>query len=214
MFGTGSTTSSSCTRTSPLLISTSRSRPRATMVSGSIREGRSGGLAAGVSRRRCATMAWKRRPPRAGPAGYAQAGVRRRIPTERACRARPGPHAEVLRQRYREAAQAAFAGDERARIWERRTAARQGQIRTLYMAQARIAAGIFCSWGSRTRRRRRSVRARPAAAGQPAARVSARASRVSARASRGERELRALTARRIGNAEPQSKWPNPVPRCG
>ena len=57
--------------------------------------------------------------------------------SERAARGQ-GPMPEVLRQRYREAAQAAFAGDERARIWERRTAARQGQIRTLYMAQARL----------------------------------------------------------------------------
>ena len=45
---------------------------------------------------------------------------------------------EVLRQAYREAAQAAFAGDEGARIWERRMAARQAKIRTLYLAQARL----------------------------------------------------------------------------
>jgi hypothetical protein len=56
---------------------------------------------------------------------------------ERAMRGQ-GAMPEVLRQAYREAAQAAFAGDERARIWERRTAARQGQIRMLYMAQARL----------------------------------------------------------------------------
>ena len=49
-----------------------------------------------------------------------------------------GAMPEVLRQAYREAAQAAFAGDEGARIWERRMAARQAKIRTLYLAQARL----------------------------------------------------------------------------
>jgi type IV secretory pathway VirD2 relaxase len=49
-----------------------------------------------------------------------------------------GAMPEVRRQAYREAAQAAFGGDDAARVWERRTAARQAQVRTLYLAQARL----------------------------------------------------------------------------
>ena len=49
-----------------------------------------------------------------------------------------GPVADVRRQAYREAAKAAFGGDEPLRPWERRTEARQGRVRALYLAQARL----------------------------------------------------------------------------
>jgi hypothetical protein len=56
---------------------------------------------------------------------------------ERAAQGR-GAMPEVRRQAYREAAQAAFGGDDAARVWEGRTAARQAQVRALYLAQARL----------------------------------------------------------------------------
>jgi Relaxase/Mobilisation nuclease domain len=56
---------------------------------------------------------------------------------ERAAQGR-GAMPEVRRQAYREAAQAAFGADDAARVWERRTAVRQAQVRALYLAQARL----------------------------------------------------------------------------
>ena len=66
----------------------------------------------------------------------AERGPLRRM-RERAAQGR-GAMPEVRRQAYREAAQAAFGRDDAARAWENRTAARQAQVRALYLAQARL----------------------------------------------------------------------------
>jgi hypothetical protein len=49
-----------------------------------------------------------------------------------------GAMPDVRRQAYGEAARPAFGGDDAARVWVRRTTARQAQIRALYLAQARL----------------------------------------------------------------------------
>lgn len=49
-----------------------------------------------------------------------------------------GEIAGVLRSAYREAARAAFQGDTVPRAWERKAADRQGAIRSIYQAQARL----------------------------------------------------------------------------
>ncbi|MGH6966620.1 MAG: relaxase/mobilization nuclease domain-containing protein [Phenylobacterium sp.] len=69
----------------------------------------------------------------------AERGPVRRL-RDRAAQGR-GAMPEVRRQAYREAAQAAFGGDEAVRVWERRAAARQAQVRALYLAQARLLQG-------------------------------------------------------------------------
>lgn len=66
----------------------------------------------------------------------AERGAVRRL-RERAAQGQ-GAMPEVRRQAYRDAAQAAFGGDDAARPWERRMAARQAQVRALYLAQARL----------------------------------------------------------------------------
>lgn len=52
-----------------------------------------------------------------------------------------GDMAQVRRSAYREAAKAAFQGDAEPRAWERRMVERQGSVRGLYLAQARLLRG-------------------------------------------------------------------------
>lgn len=49
-----------------------------------------------------------------------------------------GPMARVRQSAYREAAKAAFQGDSQPREWERRSVERQGVVRWIYLAQARL----------------------------------------------------------------------------
>lgn len=49
-----------------------------------------------------------------------------------------GEIAAVRRSAYRDAARAAFQGDTARRTWERKAADRQGSIRSVYLAQARL----------------------------------------------------------------------------
>jgi hypothetical protein len=56
-------------------------------------------------------------------------------------RAERGDMAQVRRSAYREAVKAAFQGDIEPRVWERRTSERQGVVRALYLAQARLLSG-------------------------------------------------------------------------
>lgn len=53
-------------------------------------------------------------------------------------RAGHGPAPRILRSAYVEAAEAAAGRDSKLRVWEVRLAARQGRIRALYRAQARL----------------------------------------------------------------------------
>jgi hypothetical protein len=69
----------------------------------------------------------------------AERGAVRRL-RERAALGK-GAIPDVRRQAYREAARAAFGGDGTVRPWERRTVARQAQVRALYLAQARLLQG-------------------------------------------------------------------------
>ena len=49
-----------------------------------------------------------------------------------------GDMAAVRRAAYRDAARAAFQGDTLPRTWEQKSADRQGRIRSIYLAQARL----------------------------------------------------------------------------